>query len=230
MISPVMSLLIVATRTALFWGILGAFAMMVVMYLLVARHVRGRVGVQPGYRGLFIMLTAVACTSAMYYVAKRAGVDLLHGRPRDIFWLVLATVWAVMSVRVTYERRSSGKILMDLGPAPLAKMHVGLAVLMAVMAIVWVVSGDSPAQALAYGTWAIWLLVAARGRLQIREHGISTVGLLRWQRISQCVSKGPDRVHLHLNKGWQRDIKIKVPADVRDEFVRIVEERAGATA
>jgi hypothetical protein len=57
-----------------------------------------------------------------------------------------------------------------------------------------------------------------------------TTGLLRWRRIARCEAKDRDRVHLRLNKGLHRDISIKVPADVRDEFVGIVEQRTGAAA
>lgn len=227
---PSMSLLIVAPDPVLIRGILGALGIMVVTYVLVARQLRSRVGVQPGYRRLLFILIVTACTSALFHFAKRAGIDVLHGRPRDIFSLVLGSFWAGMSAHVAYQWHSSGKILMDFGPAPLAKMHIGLAVFMAGLAIMLVTSGESSAQAFMYGMWAIWSLVSSRGRLQIREQGISTMGLLRWRRIARCVAGEGDRVHLHLNRGWKRDININVPSGVRDEFVKIVEQRAGATA
>jgi hypothetical protein len=230
MLAPMPALLAGKPDALVIGLMLGALGTMTLSYLLTARYLRKRVGVQPAYKGLVIMLTTAACFGALLYAAKQAGFDLLHGRPRDVFWLILGAVWIITSARVLYERQTSGAVLMDLGRTPIAKIHLGLAVVMAVAAVGLGVSGDSPTQSVAYGAWAVWCLVMARGRLQIREYGIMTTGTLRWQRIVRCVAKDRDKVHLHLNKGWQRDIDINVPADVRDEFLRIIEQRTGVAA
>jgi hypothetical protein len=230
MLAPMPTLLAGKPDALLISLMLGALGTMTLSYVLTARYLRQRVGVQPAYKGLVIMLTTAACFGAALYAAKAAGFDLLHGRPRDVFWLILGAVWIITSARVLYERQTSGAVLIDLGRTPIAKIHLGLAVVMAVAAVGLAVSGDSPAQSVAYGAWAVWCLVMARGRLQIREGGIMTTGTLRWQRIVRRVAKDRDKVHLHLNKGWQRDIDIKVPADIRDEFLRIIEQRTGVAA
>jgi hypothetical protein len=214
----------------LFLSMLGGFGVMVLSYLLIASYMRRKNGVQPGYTGLLVMVLATVCFLAAFYVLKRFGLDLLHGHPRDVFWIVLGITWIVLAVRTAYERQASGTVLMDLGPSPMFKLQIGFAVLMAAVAIGLVINPNSRAQAFAHLTWSGWFLVMARGRFQVRDRGIITGVVLPWKRITQCVATADNMVRLNLNKGVQRAVSLKIPAERRDEFLELVSLRKGANA
>jgi hypothetical protein len=102
----------------LLWYTLGGFSLSVLAYLLMIFYVRRRDGVQPGYAGLLIMCMSMGGFLLVLFVLRRFGLDLLHGEPRDIFWLALGLVWFGSAVWTVHQRHSSGALLMDLGPSP----------------------------------------------------------------------------------------------------------------
>jgi hypothetical protein len=65
----------------------------------------------------------------------------------------------------------------------------------------------------------------ARGRFEIRDRGVISGGLLPWHRISRCFATANNVVSLKLNRGMQRTVDFKLPANRRDEFIQIVESR-----
>src|SRR4029077_8963171 len=122
----------------------------------------------------------------LFLLLKRLGLDLLHGGPRDVFWLILGLVWLGLAIWPVHQRRASGPILMDLGPSPLFKLYLACGLSMAVVAILSALNPNSRAQAFGYVTWAAWFFVMARGRFEIRDRGVMSGGLLPWHRISRC--------------------------------------------
>jgi hypothetical protein len=208
------------------WFLVGGFGVMVVTYLLIIRYMRRHEGVQPGYAGLVIAAISMACVLAAFYVLQRVGVDMRSKQPREMFWAGLAVLWLVLAAVTAYQRRSSGTVVMDLGPNPMFKLQSGLAVLMVALAISFTVSGDR-AQAFSYATWAMWLMVMARGRLQVRERGIIASTFLSWKRIRGCAAISEDKVRLELNNRLQRKLDLKLPAERIEEYVQLVRRGAG---
>jgi hypothetical protein len=211
------------------FSVLVGFGLMVLSYLLATFYMRRRHGIQPRYTNLLIMITTVGCFVPAFYILRRFGLDLRHGQARDIFWLVLSIVWLVSAGRTAYQRQTSGTVLMDLGPAPMFKLYMGLAVLLGVVAVGLAIDSGSRAQAFAYGAWSAWFFVMARGGFQVRDRGIIAARLLPWNRIAGCVATDDDRVRLSLNKGLQRTIDIKLPAERRDGFIQLVNAHKGMT-
>jgi hypothetical protein len=208
--------------------VLGGFGLAVAAYLLFASYMRRSDGVQPGYIGLVIMCVSMVGFLAVWFVLRRFGMDLLHGEPRDVFWLLLGVVWLLSAAWLIYERRVSGTVLMDLGRAPMSKVPTTFAAILIALAVSRAATPESRVQAFAYMAWSAWFFVMGRGRLQITERGIVAGGLLGWRRISRCEATAENAVRLNLNKGLQREVNIRLPAHVRDEFIRIVEERKAA--
>jgi hypothetical protein len=75
------------------------------------------------------MAASMGCILAAFYVLRVFGLDVQRGQPRHILWLVLGMtslsqivgeqgIGRLLAIRTTYERQSSGTVLMDLGPAP----------------------------------------------------------------------------------------------------------------
>lgn len=207
--------------------IICGIGVMVLSYLLIGFYIRRNHGVQPGLTGLFIMVISMVCALIAFYGLKRFGLDLLHGRPRDIFWIVLGLTWLVLSVRTAYERQSSGTVLMDLGPSPMFKLQIAFAVLMGGLAVGFSMNRLTRSQAFAHLMWSVWFFVMARGRFQVRDRGIITGGILPWKRIARCTAKSDNMVRLNLNNGLQRAVDLKLPSDRRDEFIQIVNLRKG---
>jgi hypothetical protein len=204
---------------------LGGFGLSVLGYLLAIFYIRRRDGIQPGYAGLLIMCISMGGFLLLFLVLRRFGLDLLHGGPRDIFWLILGFLWLGLAIWTVHQRHSSGTILMDLGPSPLFKLYLGCGVLMAAVAIRSALNPNSRAQAFGYVTWSAWFFVMARGRFEIRDRGVISGGLLPWHNISGCFATANNVVSLKLNRGMQRTVEFKLPPDRRDEFIRIVESR-----
>jgi hypothetical protein len=195
---------------------------MVSTYLLMMFYMRRKNGVQPAYTGLVIMGVSMVCIVAIAYVLLRFDIDVRRGEPREIVWVTLGTVWLGSAARIAHQRRSSGIVLMDLGRNPLFKLHMAFAGLMLAMAVVLVINHESRAQAFGYAAWSAWFFVLARGRIQVRERGVMTNGLLAWKRITRCGATADNIVRLQLNRGLQRAVDLKLPADRRDEFVDLV--------
>src|SRR3954451_7642783 len=149
-----------------FLFILGGFGLMVLSYLLMTFYMRRRNGVQPNYVGLLIMGISMGCFLSAFYILQRSGIDVQHGKPRDVFWIVLGIVWLALAVWTAYQRQVSGTVLMDLGPAPMFKVQIALAVLLAAMAIGVALSPEARTQAFAYTAWSLWFLVMALGRFE----------------------------------------------------------------
>lgn len=212
----------------LLWYMLGGFGVAVLAYLLTIFYVRRLDGIQPGYTGLLIMCLSMAGFLLLFLVLRRFGLDLLHGEPRNIFWLILGFLWLGFAVWTMHQRHSSGAILMDLGPSPLFKLHLTTGVLLATVAIPCALNPDSRAQAFAYITWSVWSIVMARGRFEIRDSGVISAGLLPWHRISECFATADNAVCLKLNRGIQRSVDFKVPSNRRGEFIQIIESRKSA--
>jgi hypothetical protein len=211
----------------LFMVVVGCFGSLVLSYLVTSVYMRRRIGTQPSYTGLLIMCTSVGSFLLAVYVLRRFGVDLLHGQPRDIFWVVLGLVWLVQAVWAGYQRQSSGAVLMDLGPSPMFKLQLAFAILMAALAITFAIDHESRAQAFAYINWSAWFFVMARGRFEVRDGGVISGGFLPWNRIAQCVATGDNAVRLNLNKGLRRTVDLKLPAERRDGFIELVNRRLG---
>jgi hypothetical protein len=210
---------------ALLWYMLGGFGLSVLGYLLAIFYIRRRNGIRPGYAGLLIMCISMGGFLLLFLVLRRFGLDLLHGGPRDIFWLILGFLWLGLAIWTVHQRRSSGTILMDLGPSPLFKLYLACGVSMAAVAIQSALNPTSRAQAFGYVTWSAWFFVMARGRFEIRDGGVISGGLLPWHRISRCFATANNVVSLKLNRGMQRTVDFKLPPDRRDEFIQIVESR-----
>ena len=66
----------------------------------------------------------------------------------------------MLAIRLAVERRSSGSVLLDIGPNPMSKMQT---IVLAVTAVVMAVSNESRAQAFAYATWSMWSILMGRG-------------------------------------------------------------------
>jgi hypothetical protein len=204
---------------------LGGFGVSVLGYLLTIFYIRRLDGIQPGYAGLLIMCTSMGGFLLLFLVLRRFGLDLLHGEPRNIFWLILGFLWLGLAVWTVHQRHSSGAILMDLGPSPLFKLYLTSGVLMASVAIPSAFNPDSRAQAFAYITWSAWSFVMARGRFEVRDRGVISGGLLPWHRISDCFATSDNVVCLKLNRGIQRTVDFKLQSNRRDEFIQIVGSR-----
>jgi hypothetical protein len=214
-----------------FWFLLCGSGVMVVAYLLVVFYMRRKDGVQPRYTGLLLTAASLGCFLAVAYVLVRFGVDLQSGRSREIVSLVLGTVCLVSAVGIAYQRQSSGTVLMDIATAPMFRLLMVCGVLVGVLAIASAIYRESHARVFAYVAWSAWLFVRARGRFQVRDRGIMTSGLrglLSWDRIARCVATADNMVRLHLNKGLERAVDLKLPADRRDEFIQLVSQRRGA--
>jgi hypothetical protein len=207
--------------------VIGGFGTLVLSYVLTSIYMRRRIGIQPNYIGLLIMCTSMACFLLAFYVLRRFGLDLLRGHPRDIFWVVLGLVWLVQAVWAGHQRQSSGEILMDLGPSPIFKLQLALAILMAALAIGLAIAPESRAQAFAYMTWSAWFFQMARGRFEVRNGGVIIGGLLPWNRITQCAATGDNAVRLNLSRGLRRTVDLKLPVERRDGFVELVNGRLG---
>jgi hypothetical protein len=207
---------------------LGGLGVMVLSYLLTIFYMRRNHGIQPRYTGLLIIVTTVGCLVPAFYILRRFGLDLQHGPARDIFWLALSILWLVSAVWTVYYRQMSGTVLMDLGPASMFKLQMGLSVLLGVVAIGLAIDSGSRAKAFAYGAWSAWFFVMARGRFEVRDRGVITAAqLLPWNRIAGCVATADNKVRLNLNKGLQRTVDIRLPADRRDGFIQLVNARKG---
>lgn len=207
--------------------VVGCFGALVLSYVLTSSYMRRRTGIQPNYTGLLIMCLATAGFLLLFYGLRRFGLDVLRGHARDIFWVVLGIVWLFQAVWAGYQRQSSGAILMDLGPSPLFKLQLTLAILMAAVAMGFAIAPESRAQAFAYLTWSAWFFVMARGRFEVRNRGVIIGSLLPWNRITQCVVTGDNAVRLRLSKGLRRTVDLKLPAERRDGFVELVNGRLG---
>src|SRR3954447_5993727 len=81
-----------------FLFILGGFGLMVLSYLLMTFYMRRRNRVQPNYVGLLIMGISMGCFLSAFYILQRSGIDVQHGKPRDVFWIVLGIVWLTLAV------------------------------------------------------------------------------------------------------------------------------------
>jgi hypothetical protein len=208
--------------------LLGGFGVMVVAYLLTTFYMRRRDGVQPSHKDVLIMATFMGCCVLVFYVLDRFGISLQHGQSRNIFSFGLGILLLVLALWTTHERRSSGTVLMDLGRSPLFKLHMGLTVLMAVMAVGFAFYPESRGQAFGYATWSAWFFVMARGRFEVRDRGIIIGSLLKWNRIARCVATDDNKVRLNLSKGIKRTVDLKLPADRRDEFIQLVNSRKAA--
>lgn len=189
---------------------------------------RRRDGIQPSYTGLrlLIMLISAGCFVSAFYILRRFGLDLQ--RRSDIFWLVLGIIWLVLAAWTVYQRQMSGPVLMDLGAASKFKLWIGLAALGGIPAIGLAITGPR-AQAFAFGAQSVWFFVVARGRFEVRDRGVISPpnGLLPWNRIVGCVATADNIVRLNLNKGLQRTLDIRLPADRRDGFIQLVNARKG---
>jgi hypothetical protein len=214
----------------LLWYMLGGFGVSVLAYLLTIFYIRRRDGIQPGYAGLLIMCISMGGFLLLFLVLRRFGLDLLHGEPRNIFWLILGFLWLGLAVWTVHQRHAGGAILMDLGPSPLFKLYLTFGVLMAMVAIPSAVNPDSRAQAFAYITWSVWSFVMARGRFEVRDRGVISGGLLPWHRISGCFATADNVVCMKLNRGIQRTVDFKLPPNRRGEFIQIVESRKCANS
>jgi hypothetical protein len=120
----------------------------------------------------------------------------------------------------------SGTVLMDLGPGPMFKMQIALSIMLAATAAGFAINPDSRVRAFAYAAWSVWFFVMARGRFQVRDRGIVTASaVLLWERIIECFASDDRTARLELNTGFQRTVDLRLPADLRDDFIEMVNSR-----
>lgn len=205
--------------------VLGAFALMALAYVGMVAYMRHRDGFQPSYAGLLVMTITMGCMFAAISLLHRFGLDIQHGKPRDVFWTALGMVWVVLAVQTVYHRRFSGTVLMDVGVAPMFKLRIAVAILMVALAISLAVYPESRTQAFAYLTWGAWFFLISRGRIEVRDRGLMVGVFLAWNRIARCESAANDLVRLKLRKGIQRTVHVKLPPARRDQFIELVNER-----
>jgi hypothetical protein len=198
---------------------------MVPFYLLLTLYMHRKAGVQPNLVSHLMVAVCIGCGLLAYFGLRRLGVDVKGGHAREIFFLGLGIFWLVLAVRMAEERKSSGAVLMDLGRTPLFGLYLALAVCMVALGIGYAIHPGSPVQAFAHLSWAAWFLVMARGRFQVRDRGIITGSVLPWKRVAGCIAERENKVRLSLNKGLQRVLEFKVPADRRAEFIELVSHR-----
>lgn len=207
------------------WPLLGVFGLVVIPSLLITLYLRRRDGYQPGFTRLFILAALAGCVFLGVYGLERFGLDLQHGSFRIVFYLALGVFQLFIAVFIVYRRVSSGAVLMDLGPAPLSKFFIAIAILEVAIGIGLAFEPGSRPRAFTCIACSAWMIVMARSRFQVRERGITISDRVPWNRINRCVATAENMVRLNLNKGLQRVIDIKLPVASRDEFVQLVNAR-----
>jgi hypothetical protein len=219
-----------SSEMKLLLSMIGGLGVMALTYLVMRSHMRRKIGIQPNYTGLIVMIVSTLGCVGAFAVLKYYGIDIVHGRPRDVFYVLLGFVWLVMAVRTGYQQRSSGEVLMDLGPAPMYRIQMFFSLLMVVIGVSFAMRPETRAQAFCHFMWAAWFFTMARGRFAVRDSGIMNGGLLPWKRITGCMVTTQDTVRLNVNKGLQRTVDLKLPAERLDGFVQLVQGHTQAHA
>ena len=117
------------------------------------------------------------------------------------FWLAWAFLWGVTFLLFSgtwlYGLNAAGRVLLDCGPHPTRVLFLINAALFMAMGFGCIFVGESFSRSLAIASpvlgisFAIYWLIMASGRLQIREGGLwQYCGLLRWDKIESCQWSG----------------------------------------
>ena len=158
---------------------------------------------------------ALVCGAGLLSVCALGGVAiwLITGRPfRESFGIafgvILVLVFAWVFVAWCYDRNSGGEVLLDCGPHPTRKLFLLNAVIFLVIGVTSGLAASSLSKIFAVGgpvfgiTFALYWVVLATGRLQVREAGIWTYwGLMRWEKIGSY-DWGKDSTLFLRGKGW----------------------------
>jgi hypothetical protein len=160
-------------------------------------------------RGFKNMLICGAGVLVSYAVIMAVIVLFFHKPAGDAFYIAAAVVCAFALLAFlaswVYGRATAGAVLLDCGPHPTHWLFLVNAVILPLMGGMGWYSGKSAATGLGASgpvflvSYAAFWLVAAAGRLQIRENGIWQYwSLLRWGRIDSY--------------GWAEDSTLLVKA------------------
>lgn len=124
-----------------------------------------------------------------------AAISLATSQPMShSFWLAWAVLWVLILLVLigtwVYGRKAGGPILQDCGPHPRKKLYLLMALFYLLLGVTGGVTGASVPKTFGVGgpvseiSLAVYLLIAATRRLQMREHGIWQYwSLLRWNKI-----------------------------------------------
>jgi hypothetical protein len=149
---------------------------------------------EQGFKNMLIcgagVLVAYAITIAVVSLA-------FHKSAGDAYYIAAAVLCAFAFLAFLagwiYGRATAGPVLLDCGPHPTRWLFLIQAVVLLFMGAAGWYSGKSSAAGLGVSgpvflvSFAAFWLVAATGRLQIRENGIWQYwNLLRWRRIDSC--------------------------------------------
>jgi hypothetical protein len=158
---------------------------------------------------------ALVCGAGLLSVCALGGLAiwLVTERPfREscgfAFGVILVLVFAWFFVAWLYGRNSGGEVLLDCGPHPTRKLFLLNAVIFLVIGVTTGLNASSLSKVFAVGgpvfgiTFALYWVVLATGRLQIREAGIWTYcALVRWEKIG-LYYWGEDSTLFLKGKGW----------------------------
>ncbi len=148
-------------------------------------------------RGFKNMLICGAGVLVSYAAIMAVIVLFFHKSAGDAYYIAAAVVCAsaflaFLAVWI-YGRVAAGAVLLDCGPHPTRWLFLVQAVVFLFMGVNGWYSGKSAATGFGVSgpvfliSFAAFWLIAATGRLQLRENGIWQYwSLLRWRRIDSC--------------------------------------------
>jgi hypothetical protein len=188
---------------------------------------------------------ALACGAGLLSVCALGGLAiwLVTGMPFHesfgvAFGVILVLVFAWFFVAWLYGRNFGGEVLLDCGPHPMRKLFLLNAVIFLVIGVTSGLAASSPSQVFAVGgpvfgiTFALYWVVLATGRLQIRESGIWTYwALMRWEKIGSYYW-GKDSTLFFKGKGWLASVfsgAIPVAPEQRETFEELLQRKCSTT-
>ena len=142
-----------------------------------------------------------------WVVAAKAMSSVLHRPFAESFWLAWAFLCGLILLlflgTYLYGLNAGGRVLLDCGPHPTRVLFLINAGLFLAMGFGGMFSGNlfSKSQGIAGPvlgiSFAIFWVIMASGRLQIREAGLwQYCGLLRWDKIESCWWSGDSTLML----------------------------------
>lgn len=147
--------------------------------------------------------------------------------------VIIVLVFAWFFVAWLYGRNSGGEVLLDCGPHPRRKLFLLNAGLILVSAALIGLGDVSAVWWPVFGlTFALYWVVLAMGRLQIREDGIwMYCALMRWEKIGSY-DWGKDSTLFLRGKGWLAALfggVLRVAPEQRTTFEEFLERKCSAT-
>jgi hypothetical protein len=194
---------------------------------LAPRYMRRRPGIPPVCYDLAGVLASLAAFAAVYAALLNFGIDVLDKRWG---WDAIGVGALLLTTWMLYRRSRAGKVLLDLGPA---SGRVAILVLAGILFLGGAYDlrrgdRDGPGEL----GWALFFLATGMTRRQLREAGIWKDGsLIRWPGVAGYLVEEDGTVRLKLKYSVRRP-KLRVPEERREEFFRLLEDRArlsGAT-